>query len=192
MNEVEVEIANLEADARDREQRLNELQALIDEVPGVEAELARLNRDYTVIKDQYQALIKSRETQQLSQHAADSDQVEFRVLNPPRAALNPVAPQRLLLLMGVLGAALAAGAGLSYALAQLRPVFASASALRTISGFPVIGSVSRVLVDPRLVLRQRLAMAFFSAAIASLVLVVGGVALYELVGPGIHSLVGGA
>jgi polysaccharide chain length determinant protein (PEP-CTERM system associated) len=192
MNEAEVEIATLEADARDRERRLQALQALIDEVPGVEAELARLNRDYNVIKDQYQALLKSRETQQLSEQASASDQVEFRVLNPPRAELQPVAPRRLLLLIAVLGAALAAGGGLSYALAHLRPVFGSATALREITGFPVIGSVSRVLLDPRLRSKARFALASFSAAIATLVLLIGGAALYELVGPGVHSLIGGA
>jgi polysaccharide chain length determinant protein (PEP-CTERM system associated) len=192
MNEVQVEIATLEADVRDREQRLGDLQALIEEVPGVEAELARLNRDYNVIKDQYQALIQSREKQQLSQQASASDQVEFRVLNPPRVGTEPVAPPRLLLLGALLGAALAAGAGLSYVLAQLRPVFTNARALRDISGLPVIGTVSRVLVDPGLLSRRRVALVSFSAAIVGLVLVIGGVAVYEVAGPGIHSLVGGA
>jgi len=191
LNEVEVEIATLEADVRDREKRLQDLQALINDVPGVEAELARLNRDYKVINEQYQALIQSRERQQLSQQASASDQVEFRVLNPPHADTKPVAPKRLLLLAGVLAAAFAAGGGLSYVLSQLRPVFSSVKALRDISGYPVIGSVSRVHLDPRAVSRRRLTVASFSAAIAALVLVVGALAVYEVVGPGIHSLVGG-
>lgn len=192
LNEVDVQIATLEADVRDREQRLRELQSLIDEVPGVEAELARLNRDYNIIKDQYQALIMSRETQQLSQKALASDQVEFRVLNPPRASLEPVEPRRLLLIVGVLAAALAAGAGLSYALAQVRPVFSNVRAIREITGLPVLGTVSRVVLDPRLVAKRRRELLKFSAAVAGLVVVVAGVALYEVVGPGIHSLVSGA
>jgi hypothetical protein len=157
----------------------------------VEAELARLNRDYDVIKDQYQALIQSREMQQLSQQASATDQVEFRVLNPPRADIEPVAPRRLLLLAGVLVAALAAGAGLSYLLTQLRPVIASARALRELSGLPVIGTVSG-FVASRHAQQRRVAFLWFSSAIAGLVLLVGGVALFEVVGPGIHSLVGGA
>jgi len=192
LNEADVEIATLEADARDRRARLDELQALINEVPAVEAELARLNRDYVVIKDQHQALIQSRERQQLSEQASASDQPDFRVLNPPAAEFGPVAPQRLLLLAGVLVAALAAGGGLSYLLSQLRPVFSSGRTLREVTGFPVIGSVSRAALDPRLVTRRRHAVAVFSLAIASLVLTVGGAALYEVAGPGIHSLMGGA
>ncbi len=189
INEVDVEIATLEADLRDREQRLDDLRALIDEVPGVEAELARLNRDYDVIYDQYQAVIKSRETQQLSQQASATDQVEFRVLNPPRADIEPVAPRRLLLLIGVLVAALAGGAGLSYVMAQLQPVITSARALRELSGLPVIGTVSG-FVDPRFAQQRRVAVLSFSTAIAGLILLIGGVALLELVGPGIHSLTG--
>jgi polysaccharide chain length determinant protein (PEP-CTERM system associated) len=191
LNEVEVEIATLEADLADREIRLENLRSLIDDVPGVEAELARLNRDYDVIKDQYQALIQSREMQQLSQQASATDQVEFRVLNPPRAEIKPVAPRRLLLLAGVLVAALGAGAGLSYLLTQLRPVIASARALRELSGLPVIGTVSG-FVDSRRAQQRRVAFLWFSSAVAGLVLLVGGVALIEVVGPGIHSLVGGA
>jgi polysaccharide chain length determinant protein (PEP-CTERM system associated) len=192
LNDVDVQIATLEADVRDREQRLRNTQALIDEVPRVEADLARLNRDYNVIKEQYQALIQSRERQQLSQQASASDQPDFRVLNPPRAEIEPVAPPRLLLLVGVLGAALAGGAGVSWMLAQIRPVFSTAKALREIGGFPVIGSVSRVLVDSAAASRRRWALLSFAAAIGGLVLLVVGVAAFELVGPGIHSLVGGA
>jgi len=191
LNEVEVEISTLQTDARDRELRLKELQALIDEVPAVEAELARLNRDYNVIKDQYQVLIQSRETQQLSQQASATDQVDFDVLNPPTADFKPVAPKRLLLIVGVLVAALAAGGGMSYLLSQLRPVFSSARALREVTGFPVIGSVSRAVLDARLVVRRKRALAGFSLAMAALVFTVGAAALYEAVGPGIHSLVGG-
>jgi polysaccharide chain length determinant protein (PEP-CTERM system associated) len=192
MNEVDLEITTLEADARDREQRLKDLQSQIDEVPLVEAELARLNRDYDVIKAQHQALIQSRERQQLSEQASATDQTDFNVLDPPRAEVEPVAPRRLLLLAGVLFAALGAGGGLGHLLSQWRPVFGSAKALREITGLPVIGSVSRVHVDPRAASRRRFALASFSAAIVALVLVIGGAAMYEILGPGIHSLVGGA
>lgn len=192
LNEVDVEIATLEADIRDRERRLQELQALIDEVPQVEAELARLNRDYKVVYDQYQALIQSRETQQLSQQASMTDQVDFRVLNPPHAELEPVAPRRLVMLAAVLFFGLGSGAGLSYLLAQLRPVFTSVKGLGEITGFPVIGCVSRVLVDPQKVWKRRAALASFSAAIAVLVLLIGALAAYERLGPGVHALVGGA
>jgi polysaccharide chain length determinant protein (PEP-CTERM system associated) len=185
VNQAEVEIATLEADIRDREQRLEDLQSLVDKVPGVEAELARLNRDYDSVKGQYQALLESRETQQLSQQASSSDRVDFNILDPPRAAAKPVAPRRLMLLAAVLAAALGAGAGLAFVLAQLRPVFSSARALREISGLPVIGSVNHVFVDPQLVAQWRFAAVSLSAAIVGLVVLIGGVAVLELVKTGV-------
>lgn len=192
VNEADVEISTLEADVADRERRLRDLQALVDKVPGVEAELTRLNRDYEVIKKQYEALVQSRETQQLSQQASTTDQVDFDILNPPRVEPKPVAPRRLMLLAAVLAAALGGGAGIAWLLSQLRPVFSTARALREVSGLPVLGSVSRVFVDPQLVARRRFAFASFGVAIVSLVVLVGSVALIELVGPGVRSLLGGA
>jgi hypothetical protein len=49
-----------------------------------------------------------------------------------------------------------------------------------------------VHLDSQAEARRRFALLSFSAAVAALVLVVGSAALYEILGPGIHSLVGGS
>jgi polysaccharide chain length determinant protein (PEP-CTERM system associated) len=192
VNEVQVEIATLRTDVEDRRRRLAELQALVEEVPEVEAELQRLNRDYDDIRRQYQLLIQSRETQMLSRKASEADQVEFRVLNPPQAGFQPVAPRRLLLVAGVLAGALAAGAGLCYLLAQVKPVFSNTRMLSEISGLPVLGAVSRVLVNAEARRKQRLSVLAFSAAMAGLAVAFGAVVLIEAVGPGLRNIVMGA
>lgn len=187
LNDAKVEIATLQADAEDRARRLSELQALIDEVPEVEAELQRLNRDYDDIRRQYQLLIQSRETQILSRKASEADQVEFRVLNPPSAGFEPVEPRRLILMTGVLGAAFAAGGGLCYLFAQLNPVFGSRRALKEATGVPVLGVVNRVLVgiEKR---RRRNAVLVFFAAMVGLLLVFGAVVLLQARALGIDPL----
>jgi polysaccharide chain length determinant protein (PEP-CTERM system associated) len=192
LNEVDVEIATLQADIADREQRLAELQALINEVPEVEAELVRLNRDYAVIREQYQSLIQSRETQKLSRQASDSDQVQFRVLNPPDAGTMPVAPARLFLLLSVLAAAFAACGGVCYLVAQFKPVFSTARSLRDVVGLPVLGTVSRVSVNALARQRQRFSLMAFGAAMTALPILFGVVALLELRGPGLRTLLLGA
>jgi len=190
--EVEVEIATLQADIRGREQRLKELQGLINEVPEVEAQLAKLNRDYNVVKEQYQALAQSRETQKLSTKASDQDQVDFRVLNPPTVGSKPVAPKRLLLLAGVLAAAFGAGGGLCYILAQMKPVFSTAKSLRELVELPVIGSVRRVMTSPGARAQQRANLFAFSAALAALVVVFAVAVLVEVGGRGLRALLLGA
>jgi hypothetical protein len=156
-------------------------------VPEVEAELARLNRDYNVIYEQYQSLVRSRETQYLSEKAQDADEVEFRVIDPPLADLEPVAPNRLLLLAGVFLGALGAGGALCWLLAQLSPVFANAAILREVCGLPVIGSISHGMPNLR---RRGVAIASFSAAIGFLTLAFAGAVMLEFAGPGLRALMG--
>jgi len=182
-------IAAIDADIAERRAEVTRLQSLIDEVPEVEAELARLNRDYNVVYEQYQSLVRSRETQDLSQRARSADDVQFRVIDPPLAALQPVAPNRLLLLGAALCGAFAAGAGLCWLLAQLRPVFSSALELCTVTSFPVLGTVSRAL-PPWQRRRRLLAHVAFSGVIGTLAAACAAAVLVELAGPGMRAMVG--
>jgi polysaccharide chain length determinant protein (PEP-CTERM system associated) len=192
LHDAEVEVATLQANVRQQRERLQALQALIDEVPEVEAELARLNRDYDVVYEQYQALIRSRETQALSRKASDTDQVDFRVINPPLAEFEPVAPARLRLLTVVFLGGLMLGAGVCYLLSQVKPVFSDARVLRDITGLPLLGVVSQAAPDPSRRRMRRLAVASFAASIVFLGVLFLATVAVEVAGPGLHDLVGGA
>ena len=78
-------------------------------MPEVEAELAQLTRDYDVLRARYGEMLQQFETAKLSDAVGQRDQVEFSVLDPPAALAQPVAPPRLLLLLGVLVLGLGAG-----------------------------------------------------------------------------------
>ena len=192
LNDVQVEIATLQADVADRQRRLATLNAAVNEVPEVEANLQRLTRDYDDIRRQYQLLIQSRETQMLSRKASEADQVEFPVLDPPNAGFAPVAPKRLLMTIGVLLAALAAGGGLSYLLAQIRPVFSSMDTLSRVAGLPVLGTVNRVIVNAAARQRQQFEHRSFVAALSSLVLASGLLIVLEMAGFGLRKILVGA
>ena len=73
--------------------------------------------------------------------------VDFRLIDPPRVAPQPVSPNRLLLLPLTLVLALAAGLAIPFAASQIRPVFFDARALRELTGLPLLGTVSRRLED---------------------------------------------
>jgi hypothetical protein len=98
----------------------------------------------------------------------------------------------LLLIPGVLAAALGLGGALCFLLAQTKPVFSSARALTEISGLPVLGAVSRVLVSGQARRQQFFALVNFSAAIAGLVLVFGVVVSLEVAGYGLRTILVGA
>jgi polysaccharide chain length determinant protein (PEP-CTERM system associated) len=186
--QTDIDMATLRADIAERDARAAELQSLIGDVPQVEAELARLTRDYDVIYQQYLDLVRSRETQELTRKASDTDQVDFEVINPPLASFTPVAPNRLMLLAAVFAAALAAGAGLCYTLAQLAPVFSNSGALARQVGLPVFGVIMNAWQEQQL-LRHRAAIGLYAGALVALFACFAGLVGIEMFGPGLHEIV---
>jgi polysaccharide chain length determinant protein (PEP-CTERM system associated) len=175
LNQADVEIAGLRGEINDHRQKVADLRRMVDTMPQVEAEYARLNRDYNVNKAQYSALVERLQKARLGGDAEATGSVRFEILDPPAADLHPVAPQRTLLLLAVLGAALVAGAAIAYLLTRVRPVFHSAKQLGEITGIAVLGVVSanRDGVREALLRRQYLKYSVAcSALIVALVLVV--------------------
>jgi polysaccharide chain length determinant protein (PEP-CTERM system associated) len=143
LNRTEVQIAELRRDLAQREARLAELRQLVNSVPEVEAELARLNRDYEVTRTQYQQLVQRLETAKLSEDASRTGQVSFRIIDPPAALLEPVAPNRALLLAGAFLLSLGLAGGAAYLLNQIRPVFYDVRTLTETTSLPVLGPISQ-------------------------------------------------
>ena len=170
LTSAEVELAGLEVQLNTNRAEVAQLRADVDKIAEVEADLKQLNRDYGVIQQRYQELLVRRE-QLESKERLDpvTDGVQFRTLEPPFAALEPVGPNRPLLLGLVLFFALGSGGALALGLNQLKPVFFTRRALQRIGGLPVLGSVSMLLSGEQIQARRREAYAW-AAACAGLVL----------------------
>ena len=146
LSNTEVEIAALRGKLRQEQRQVLELQRAVNTVPQVEAELGRLNRDYSVVQAKYEQLLAQLETANIGEDVeASMDEVQFRIIDPPFADLNPAGPKRQLFLSGVLLAAMGIGAALAFLLDQLHPVFFSSRDVTAIAGLPVLGTVSLVL-----------------------------------------------
>jgi len=143
LSATEVELASLRSQLGQRQQAVAALRRSVDTIPEVEAQLNRLNRDYNVVKAQYDALVQRLESARLSEEVqADKEQVTFDVIEPPRLPLFPTAPNRVLLYSAVLVAALLAGLAAAFFLNQHNPVFYSGRKLRAATGLPIFGHVS--------------------------------------------------
>jgi polysaccharide chain length determinant protein (PEP-CTERM system associated) len=125
---------------------LDALAAKLAIDPEVAAQQGEVERRYQVLKDQYDQLFAQREQLRLrGQAQSEAAPVRFSVIDPPRAPSTPSAPNRLLLLTGVLFAGLAAGVGAAFALAQLRQTYPTTQRLERASGMTVIGSIGEVV-----------------------------------------------
>jgi polysaccharide chain length determinant protein (PEP-CTERM system associated) len=164
----QVELASIRANLQEKEAEVTRLRNLVDVIPEIEAELTRLNRDYDVIRNRHQEMLVRWENLQTSQHVrTTSDNIRFRVLEPPFAPTNPTGPPRGLFAVAAFIFALGAGVGAAVLLNLLRPVFFRASELFD-SGLPVLGSVGQVLTPAER--RQHvLSYAAFAACTAGLV-----------------------
>lgn len=141
--EAEANVASLRTRVDDYEVRQREMRELMKIAPQIEAELAQLNRDYDVNKKNYEALVARRESASLSGNMDSVAGVaDFRLVDPPRVAPQPVAPNRSILLPLSIILSLGAGAFASFAASKLRPVFFDSRSLRLATGLPLIGSVS--------------------------------------------------
>ena len=156
---------------------LDLLNSKLADDPQVAAEQGRIERDYQVLKDQYDQLLANREQIALrGQARSQNDQVRFSVIDPPTLPRVPAAPNRLLLLTGVLIAGLAIGIGAAFALGQLRATFATGTRLEKAIGLPVIGAIGEVVTRAQSDLRARRLKLFAGGAaglVAAYVLLLG-------------------
>jgi len=175
-NQVDVELAAVGGQIADRSARISNMRSKMSTMPEVEAELSQLTRDYDVLKARYGELLEQLETAKLSESVGETDQVDFAISDPPAALSDPVAPPRLLLLIGAFFAGLGAGAAVAFALSKLNPVFDSLTVLRNLTGLPVLGAVSATWLERRKQ-RRRLEVIRVAAVGAVLVVVFVGVVL---------------
>ncbi len=136
--------------------------------PGVSAEAQRISRDYEVLRTQYEELLQDREELRLrGQVESERSAVQFDVVDPPSTPRSPAAPNRPLLLIGVLLLGLGAGAGSAFALSKVGSTFATASQLERTFDLPVIGTISHTVTEAGKALRARQTK-YFAAASAAL------------------------
>ncbi len=156
---------------------LNALNAKMAQAPGVAAEQGEIERQYQVLKTQYDTLLAQREQMKISsqaQNVADAD--KFNVVDPPTQPRAPTSPNRPLLLTGVLIAGLGAGLAAAFALGKLTTTFPTAAKLEKASGMPVIGSIGEVVTATQTAMRRK-KLTLFAGGVAAL-----GVAYVGLIG----------
>ena len=173
--EAEARVAAIGARVQEYEARHQHLLAQVHAVPEVESQLAQLNRDYLINKENYEKLSGRREAAKLSGDlSSTTDMMTFKIIDPPTVPLTPNGPNRPLLSTLVLGGALLTGIAAALLISQVRPTFLTPSELRARTGLSVLGTVSMNWTEREKVKRQRANVAF-GAALASMLVAYGAV-----------------
>jgi polysaccharide chain length determinant protein (PEP-CTERM system associated) len=186
---MQLKVALTEADARlaairvrviEFTARHTRLQQQSKAVPEVESQLAQLNRDYEINKDNYEKLISRRESAKLSGELnSTTEMMTFKIIDPPTLPIAPVGPNRPLLYTMVLLGALIGGAFSALLISQARPTFTSPSAMRELTGLNVLGTVSMSWTDAEQHKRRR-GRYLLGLSFSSMLLVFGAVLAHGL------------
>ena len=161
LTQAEIDVTELSGRQRDLEQRIAELQSRVEIAPQLEAELAGLNRDHAVLRNQYESLLQRRELLSFDiDRKRQGRQLEFRIIEPPRALPGPVKPARFLLMLMVLGGSLGAGAALAFVLHKAKPTFVTGEMVYQQLGIPVLGAVSMAWTSRATWARRRAELTF--------------------------------
>ena len=156
-------VAEREAQVAALTSRRNQLQSDLAQLgsrqasePGLATEQDRLNRDYDVLKQQYDQLLANREQVRLrSDVQSRTSPMTVQVVQPPSVPGAPAAPNRPLFLTLILMVALGAGAGIAFAAGQLQTTFPTQNRLAAVTGLTVLGTLSEVVTPPERARRRQ-------------------------------------
>ena len=170
--ETEANVASLQSRLEVARKDLDQMEQLARAAPQVEAQYENLDRDYNVIRKNYDELLARRESSRITA-AADTgaDKVRMRIIDPPQITNNPISPNRLLLYSAVLMAGFATAVGVGILLHQTDRSVQNLEALREF-GFPVLGGIS--MVESAKKAKFSLQQAGVAIAVFTLVIVYGG------------------
>jgi len=164
-------ISSVERRLGEEQVEADRLQAMARGAPQLQAESLNLDRDYNVLRKNYEDLLSRREAVQISGAArAGAERVRLEVVDPPTIPTLPTSPNRPLLYSGVLLLGLAAGCGVIALLTMMDRAFYTLSDLRRL-GLPVLGGISSADPPARMVLPA----AAFGSGLAMLLMAYGAV-----------------
>lgn len=185
--EAETNVASLQRRVKEAERVVEEDRELTQTAPRIEAELSDLDRDYSVLKGNYEQLLARREAARISQaQEASTSAIQFRVIDPPRLPASATSPNRPLLYLVCLILGLGAGVGAAFLLGTLNDSFVSSAQLSETMHLPVLGRISMILTAAEQ-LQIRRDYWRFGFASGSLVATLG---LIMLLGPRLVNLAG--
>ncbi len=159
---------------------ISNLDGKTETMPSTAAEKSKVDRDYEVTRHSYDEMLQKREkAKQALAAETGAEPFHIRIIDAPEVPLKPVAPNRPLLLSGVIIAGLILGIAASFILSQIHTTYLNVSKLRDGLNIPVLGSVSAILTEQQRN-QTRMWLSMFLLAFGSLVVIYGVLMAIEI------------
>jgi len=145
---VSIEVETLKAKILQQKAKVENLQASVNLIPGIEAELAKLNRDYGLTNERYLKMVERREQARLAEVVGQTgNNVNFRILSEPIVPEEPSGPDRVMLMSIVFAIAIVAGLAWGFFKYTLQPTFVYLRQLESHIDLPMLGTVGLFMTD---------------------------------------------
>lgn len=180
INEVDAQIASMKSRIESHEQKIAKLDDEFNQRLNVETEMQNLNRDYGAIKKNYDTLLQRKEQMSLTEKVdAQGTSLRFKVADPPNKPLSPSGPKRAIFYSAALGGGLVLGIAIAFLAVLIKPTFIASNQIRTMTGLPVLGSVS-IIRNREQTKKMRLQIVQYAMACGLLVTAYAGVMAFKV------------
>jgi polysaccharide chain length determinant protein (PEP-CTERM system associated) len=181
ITDIDAEIQALRSQGERMRSQLGGLQARVDSTPIRAIELSKITRGYEITLKKYQDLLGKGLESELSENMERKLKGEqFQVLDPANLPLNPVRPNRMMIVLAGLFAGLAGGVVFAYVLDNSDTSFKRSEDINTYVNLPLLAALP-VVPTRGSVLEERRAQGLF--VLASIGTLAVGIVCIRLFGP---------
>jgi len=170
--QVEEEIRTLRADEGALRGQINGYIQRMEAAPLRQQGYQELSRDYETTRDLYDTLRKQYQQAQLAEGAEGAGVgPKFRILDPASVPVDPIAPNRFMLLILTVAAALGLAAGAALVAERMDTSFHAADDVRKYTRVPVLASIPLIQTDMDIRAQRRRFLVVTAAVLVALGLV---------------------
>ncbi|MBZ5676609.1 MAG: hypothetical protein LAP61_20415 [Acidobacteriia bacterium] len=140
------EIENLSKEEARLRTEISQVQARLNQTPIVQDQLAAIQRDYDLYKQNYTDLLNKQLQSDLSTKLEENQEgQQFRLLDPPTLPVKPASPQRLKMSLGGTAAGILMGLVFAFVIDSRDQSFHAEKALRQAFAVPLVLSIPLLL-----------------------------------------------
>jgi polysaccharide chain length determinant protein (PEP-CTERM system associated) len=183
--EIEMSIANLQADIGQINQQIREYRMRIERTPKREEELLSLKRDYENVQNTYKSLLNRKMESDIALSMEKKKKGEqFRIVDYARLPEKPVSPDVPRLFAMSSAAGLGVGFGIIFLLDLLNATFRRPEEIESILGIRVLATIPRIHnAREKLMRRLNMGLTAVGLALASALLACFGMLAFKGIQP---------